>query len=281
MPDLGGLIGELLRLVGEVLGSSSLRLGVGPTLAVVAVLLVLLQLVARPTTRWTSRDPGGLGAAGHAMALAAESGTDVVVSLGTAGIARSTSAFGRMQTFAALDVLDHVGRTAARAGVPVRVTTNDPLTAVAVEVVLDGVHRRTATGERRHRSRAEYQGDGRGVAAGMALARRRAPAAAFGIGGMGEEAVLLASGLVDGAGLATIGTADAAQAPAALLAGGGALIGPQLLEVAADLRADTVARTGVYAADRLLLLLIIVLVAGTALALGGIVDPRAFLVGPA
>ena len=60
MPDFGELIGRLIGLFGELLSASSLRLGTGATLAVLGVMLVLLQLVARPTTRWTTRDLGGL-----------------------------------------------------------------------------------------------------------------------------------------------------------------------------------------------------------------------------
>jgi hypothetical protein len=281
VPDPGELIADLVRLVGEVLGASSLRLGAGPTLVVLGVLLVLLQLVARPTSRWQSRDAGGLGGIGRAMALAAEAGTAVSVSLGTAGIARATSAIGRLQTLAAVPILGYVARAAARAGVPVRVASNDPLAATLADATLDAAHRRTSTSERRARSRAAFDGEGRGVAAGQALVRRERPAAAFGVGGMGEEATLLLAGLAGGAGSATLGTAEAAQAPAVLLTSGGTLIGPHALEAAADLRADPVERTSVLAADRLLGMAIAVLVIGTALLLGGVVDVRGFLTGAA
>jgi hypothetical protein len=281
VPDPGELIGDLVRLVGEVLGASSLRLGAGPTLAVLGVLLVLLQLVARPTSRWQSRDAGGLGGIGRAMALAAEAGTAVSVSLGTAGIARTTSAIGRLQTLAAIPILGHVARAASRAGVPVRVATNDPLAATLADATLDAAHRRTATSERRARSQAVFDGEGRSVAAGQALVRHDRPAAAFAAGGMGEEATLLLSGLASGAGSVSFGTADAAQAPAILLTAGGTMIGPQTLEASADLRADAVERTSVLAADRLLLIAIAVIVLGTALLLGGLVDVRGFLSGAA
>jgi hypothetical protein len=281
VPDPGELIGDLVRLVGEALGASSLRLGAGPTLAVLGVLLVLLQLVARPTSRWQSRDAGGLGAISRAMALAAEAGTAVSVSLGTAGVARTTSAFGRLQTLAALSILGHVARAAARAGVPVRVASNDPLISAIADAALDAVHRRTATSERRARSQAAFDGEGRGVAAGEALARHDRPAAAFAAGGMGEEATLLLSGLGGGAGSTSFGTADAAQAPAILLTAGGTMIGPQLFEATADLRADPVERTSVLAADRLLIMAITIIVVGTVLALGGLLDVRGFLTGAA
>jgi hypothetical protein len=69
--DLGRLVGDLLSFVGALVGDSSLRLGPLPTLALLAVLLVLLSLVARPSTRWMVRDLGHLAAVGRAMALAA------------------------------------------------------------------------------------------------------------------------------------------------------------------------------------------------------------------
>lgn len=281
MPDPGELIGDLVRLVGEVLGASSLRLGAGPTLAVLGVLLVLLQLVARPTSRWQSRDAGGLGAIGRAMAMAAEAGTDVSVSLGTAGIARATSAIGRLQTLAAIPILGHIARAASRAGVPVRVATNDPLAATLADAALDAAHRRTATVERRARSEAAFEGEGRSVASGQALARHDRPAAAVAVGGMGEEATLLLSGLGSDAGSTSFGTADAAQAPAILLGAGGAMIGPQPLQASADLRADAVERTSVLAADRVIIMAIAIIVLGTALLLGGLLDMRGFLTGAA
>ena len=114
MPSPAELVGRLVRFVGEILGASSLRFEIGPTLAVLGILLVLLQLVARPVSRWVSSDAGGLTAVGRAMALAAESGTDVVVSLGNGGLVRATDALARLQTLAALPALSHVARAAAR-----------------------------------------------------------------------------------------------------------------------------------------------------------------------
>jgi hypothetical protein len=281
VPEPGELIGGLVRLLGEVLGASSLRLGAGPTLAVLGVLLVLLQLIARPTSRWVSREAGGLAAIGRAMALAAEAGTAVVVSIGTAGLARSTSATARLQTLAAVPILGHVARAAARAGVPLHVATNDPLAAIVADAALDAAYRRTAATERRARSHVSFVGEGRAVAAGGAMARRESPAAAVGVGAMGEEATLLMHGMASGASSVTFGSAEAAQAPAILLGGGGAMIGPQVLQAAADLRADAAERTSVLAADRLLLMALGVLVVGTALLLGGLLDVRGFLTGAA
>ena len=183
---------------------------------------------------------------------------------------------------ATVSLLGHVGRAAARAGVPIHLTTNDPFAAILADAALDAAYRRAAAMERRGRSRVTFDGEGRGVAAGQALARREWPAAAFGVGAMGEEATLLIHGLASGAGSATFGTAEATQAPAILLgSNAGAMIGPQLLQAAADLRADPAERTSVLAADRLLLVAIGVLVVGTALLLGGIMDVRGFLTGAA
>jgi hypothetical protein len=279
MPNVGELIAEIVRGVGEVLSASSLRLGAGPTLAVLGVLLVLLQLVTRPTTRWTSRDPGGLAAIGRAMALAAEAGASAVVNLGTAGIARATSATARLQTLAALPILGHVARAAARAGVPLHVTTNDPLAAVAAAASLESAHLRTATTERVGRSRVRFDGEGRVVSAGVALADPARPAAAFADGSIGEEGMLLLGGLAAGSGSTSFGTAEGGQASTVLLTGEGALIGPQLLAAPAELRAVGAERTGVVATDRLVAIAIGVILIATALALSGIVDLRPFLIG--
>ena len=89
MPSPAELLGRIVRFVGDILGASSLRFDVGPTLVTLGVILVLLQLVARPISRWVTADAAGLAGVGRAMALAAESGTDAVVSLGGAGITRA------------------------------------------------------------------------------------------------------------------------------------------------------------------------------------------------
>src|SRR5688500_20125852 len=95
------LLGRLVRFVGEILGSSSLRFDVGPTLVVLGIVLVLLQLVARPVTRWVTSDAAGLAGIGRAMALAAESGTDAVGSGGGGGLGRGTRAAGARPPLAA------------------------------------------------------------------------------------------------------------------------------------------------------------------------------------
>jgi hypothetical protein len=279
VPTPAELLERLVSLVGEVLGSSALRFDVGPTLIVLGILLVLLQLVARPVSRWQTSDAGGLAGIGRAMALAAEAGTDAVVVLGGAGIARSTDAFARLQTLAALPLLGHVARAAARSGVPLRVLLNDALAGVAAEAALDTAHRRTATTERMARSRIVVAGEGRAALGGLALTARARPAAALALGSVREEGALLLEGLRSGGGSFAAGTAEASQAPTPLLAGGGALVGPQLFTAAADLRADANERTMVMAANRLLAATVAVLAVGSALALAGVIEPSDLLLG--
>src|SRR5918999_1255039 len=279
MPNVGELISGLLEFVGSILGDSELRLGFGPTLAILGVLLVLLHLVARPTSRWTTRDLGGLAAVSHAMAYAAEAGSTAAFSLGTAGLVRSTEAVRRLQTLAALPLLDHVARAAARSGVPLRVTTNDPITATAATAVLESAHVRAASSERAGRSRAEYVGEGRFTAAGRALAEGQGSAAAFAFGSLGEEAMLLLDGLGSRSAATTAGTADATQATSALLAADQALLGPELYLAPADLRASGGERNVVLATNRVLFIVLAVLGVGTLLALAAVVDARAWLVG--
>ena len=161
-----------------------MRLGAAPTVAILVVLLVLLSLVARPEARWSGKDLGGLGRVGRVMALAAESGADATISLGSAGVSRGASATERFQTLAALPLLGHVADAAARAGVPLRVTTNDPVAALLAQATLAAAHRRTATPERASAAAVEYLGEGRvdvrrlrachGAAARRGRGRRRA-----------------------------------------------------------------------------------------------------------
>jgi hypothetical protein len=277
MPSLGALFEWLIRVVGDVLNASSLRIGVVPTLALLGVLLVLLQLAARPAGGWQSRDPAGLAGVTRWMALAAEAGTAAAVSLGSAGLARAGSAAARIQTLAALPILMHVARAAARAGVPLEVSVNDPLAAVAADATLAAAHERTATEERSGRSRVTFVGEGRPAAAGMALARPHRADATFLAGGLGEEGLLLARGLGGDEPVRSAGTADAEQAASVLVAADAALIGPELFGAAADLRALAEERTGAIAANRLLLLAVVVLLLGTLLTLFGVVDARSLL----
>ncbi|MGH2446960.1 MAG: DUF6754 domain-containing protein [Candidatus Limnocylindria bacterium] len=273
------VVGDLVRLIGEVLGASSLRFDVGPTLVILGVLLVFLQLVARPVTRWVSSDAGNLGSVGRAMALAAESGTDAVLSLGTAGLTRSTDAFARLQTLAALPILGHVARAAARSGVPLRVLTNDPLAGVLADAALDAAHEQTATLERMSRSRVVMVGEGRPAAAGLVLTTRARPAASFAIGSLREEALLHLEGLGVYAGSLTAGTAEAAQAPSLMLTAAAPMIGPQPFQAPSDLRSSSEERTTVIAGNRLIGLAVGVIIIGTLIALTGVADPRELLLG--
>ena len=279
MPTPAELFERLITFVGDVLGSSSLRFDVGPTLIVLGVLLVLLQLVARPITRWQTSDAGGLAGIGRAMALAAEAGTDAVVVLGGAGVARATDSLARLQTLAALPLLGHVARAAARSGVPLRVLVNDALAGVVAGSALDAAHRRTATLERLGRSRLIVAGEGRLALSGLTMTARAHPAAAMAFGSLREEGTLLLEGLRSGGGSLSAGTAETAQAPTVLVAGGGTLLGPQLFTAAADLRPDPNERTMVMAANRLLAASLVVLVAGSALALLGVIEPTDVLLG--
>ena len=274
MPTPAELLERLINFVGEVLGSSSLRLEVGPTLIVLGVLLVLLQLVARPISRWQTTDAGGLAAIGRAMALAAEAGTDAVVVLGGAGIARSTDSLARLQTLAALPLLGHVARAAARSGVPLRVLVERPA---------GGRHRRGGP-------RCRPPSDGHDRAPGR-VAHRRLRGGPSGVGRARDDrarapggrdspsaacartGTLLLEGLRSGGGSLSAGTAEAAQAPTTLLAGGGVLLGAELFTAAADLRADPTERTMVMAANRLLVAALAVLAVGSVLSLAGVIEP--------
>lgn len=278
MPSPAEILGRIVRFVGEILGASSLRFEIGPTLVVLGVILVLLQLVARPVSRWVTSDAAGLAGVGRAMALAAESGTDAVVSLGGAGITRATDALGRLQTLAALPILGHVARAAARSGVPLRVLTNDPLAGVVAAAAIDAAHASTATPERQGRSRIVMVGEGRATIAGLAMTARARPAAAFAVGSLREEALLHLDGL-RGAGSLASASAEAAQAPSLLLGGGVALVGPEPFQAGADLRSSVEERTMVMAANRLIGLAVAVILIGSILALAGVVDLAAFLAG--
>jgi len=279
VPSPAELVAGVVRFVGEILGASSLRFEVGPTLVILGIMLVFLQLVARPVSRWVTSDAGGLAGLGRAMALAAEAGTDAVVSLGTAGVARSTDAHSRLQTLAALPVLGHVARAAARSGVPLRVLTNDPLAGVAAAATLDSAHAITSTLERVGRSRIVMVGEGRQAAGGLVMTTRARPAAAVVAGSLREEATLHLEGLRGSAGSLAAASADVAQAPALLLSGGGALIGPEAYQVPADLRAEVTERTMVMAANRLIFIAVAVLAIGSALALAGVIAPQDLLLG--
>ena len=213
------------------------------------------------------------------MALAAESGTDAVVSLGGAGVTRTTDALARLQTLAALPLLGHVARAAARSGIPLRVLTNDPIAGVMAAATVDAAYESTATRERQGRSRIVMVGEGRPAIAGLAMTTRARPAAAFAVGSLREEALLHLDGMRAGAGSLATASAEAAQAPSLLLGGGAVLIGPEPFQAGADLRSDVEERTMVLAANRLIGLAIAVILLGSILALAGIIDLADFLAG--
>ena len=140
MPNIGDLAAHLIGLVGDLISSSSARLGPAAIGMMLLVLFVLLALLARPVTRWTTRDLGRLAALPRSLAIAAEAGAGAAVSLGTAGVGRSVNALSRLQTLAALPLLDHVAHLAARSGVPLEVTTNDPVTAYLADSLVAAAH---------------------------------------------------------------------------------------------------------------------------------------------
>lgn len=122
-------------------------------------------------------------------------------------------------------------------------------------------------------------GEGRPAAAGLVMTTRARPAAAVVAGSVREEAALHLEGLRGASGSLVAGSAEASQAPTILLAGGGALIGPELYQAPADLHAEVNERTMVKAANRLLYAALAVLVLASALSVAGIIDPRDLLLG--
>jgi len=279
MPNLGELAAQLVGLLTGAIGSSSMRLGPAPTVAILVVLLVLLSLLARPSVRWTPSDLGRLREIGRAMALAAESGADAAISLGGAGVARSASALDRFQTLGALPLLGYVAEAAARAGVPLLVTTNDPVAAIFADATLTGAHRRTATPERASASAVEYLGEGRAVAAAAALARADSHGVAVVAGGLAEEALLVLDGQLGDAEWSLAGTASAPEAAAPLLHAQGILIGPELFQAAGEIAVGRQARTTVLAANRLIWAVIAALLVGSVAALAGGPPVAQFLTG--
>lgn len=279
MPNLGELMANLISALTNAVGSSSMRLGAAPTVAILVVLLVLLSLLARPSARWSAADLGRLTHIGRAMALAAESGADATVSLATAGVVRAASATERFQTLGSLPLLGYVAEAAARAGVPLSVTTNDPVAALLVEATLAGAHRRTATPERASGSTVEYIGEGRALAAAAALAGARAHGLAVVVGGLAEEGLLLLDGVLGDAEWSVAGTASAGQAAGPLLNGDGSLIGPELLQAGGEVSATGSARAAVLAANRLIWTVIGVLLIGSLIAWAGGPQVAAFLAG--
>lgn len=279
MPNLGELAAQLIRILTDAVGSSSMRLGAAPTVAILLVLLVLLSLLARPSARWASSDLGRLAQVGRAMALAAESGADAALSLAGAGVVRSASSIDRFQTLGSLPLLGYVAEAAARAGVPLTVTTNDPVAALLAEVTLAGAHQRTATPERASASHVEYIGEGRAVAAAAALAGARTHGVAVVAGGLAEEGLLMLDGVLGDAEWSVAGTTSASQAAGPLLSGDGSLIGPELLQAGGEVSVTGSARAVVLAANRLIWTVIGVLLLGSVVALAGGPQLAEFLAG--
>jgi hypothetical protein len=279
MPNLGELAAYLVGLVTGAIGASSMRLGAASTVAILVVLLALLSRIARPSARWTAADLGGLPRVGRVMALAAESGADATVSLGSAGMGRTASAIDRFQTLAALPLLGHVAEAAARAGVPLRVMTNDPVAALFARATLAGAHQRTATPERASAAAVEYVGEGRPAAAAVALATAQPHGVAMVAGGLGEEAMLLLDGVLGDAEWSLAATASASQASGPLLSGDGTLVGPELFQAAGDLGPAGHVRTAVLAANQLIWAAVGILLAGSLITWAGGPQVAAFLTG--
>jgi hypothetical protein len=279
MPNLGELAARVIRFLTNAVGSSALRLEAAPTLAILLVLLVLLSLLARPTARWSAADLGRLAQVGRAMALAAESGADAAVSLGGAGVVRAASAVERFQTLGSLPLLAYVAEAAARAGVPLLVTTNDPVAALFAQATLEGAHRRTATPERASASTVEYIGEGRALAAAAALANATTHGVAVVAGGLAEESLLLLDGVLGDADWSVAATASASQAAGPLLDGDGSLIGPELLQAGGEVSATGSSRAAVLAANRLIWTVIGLLLLGSVIAWAGGPHVAEFLAG--
>lgn len=279
MPNLGELAAQLIRFLTNAVGSSSMRLGAAPTVGILLVLLVLLSLLARPSARRSAADLGRLTEVRRAMALAAESGSDAAVSLAGAGVVRAASATERFQTLGSLPLLGYVAEAAARAGVPLSVTTNDPVAALLAEATLAGAHERTATPERASASTVEYIGEGRALAAAAALAGATTHGVAVVAGGMAEEGLLLFDGVLGDAEWSVAATASASQAAGPLLNGDGSLIGPELLQAGGEVSATGGGRAVVLAANRLIWTVIGVLLLGSLLAWAGGPQVAEFLAG--
>jgi hypothetical protein len=279
MPNLGELASQVISWAVNAAGDSSMRLGSAPTLVTLLVPLVVLSLVARPARRWTGRDGGALANLSRAMALAAESGKDAVVSIGSAGLIRGASAAERLQTLVALPLLGHLARAAARAGVPLHVRSNDPLATFLAQRTLDDAHELTATLERSGSSTVEYIGEGRPMAAAAALADPGGHGVVLVAGGMAEESLLLLRGLTAAAAWSVGATASPAQLAGPLLENDGAVVGPELFQAIAEIAPKGHSRTAMTAANRLIIGAIVALLLGSAAMLAGAPDLAPFLAG--
>src|SRR5438132_13293818 len=101
MPNIGDLAGHLIGLLGDLIGSSSARLGPAGIGTILLVLFLLLALLARPVTRWTTRDLGRLATLRRSLAMAAAAGAVAAVPRATAGVARAADASRRTRIPAA------------------------------------------------------------------------------------------------------------------------------------------------------------------------------------
>ena len=221
MPSPAELLGGLASFVGEILGASSLRFEIGPTLVVLGVVLVLLQLVAGRSAAGSRRTPPAWPAsAGRWRWLPSRAPMRWCRSVAPESHARQTRS-AACRRVAALPILGHVGPRRGAQRHPVARAHERP------DCGGDGGHPRsmpahasTATQERQGRSRIVMVGEGRPTIAGLAMTTRARPAAAFALGSLREEGLLHLDGLRAGAGsLATV-SAEAAQAPSLLLGGG-------------------------------------------------------------
>jgi hypothetical protein len=279
MPNIGELAAQLVGALTGAIGASSMRLGAVPTVAVLLIVLVLLSLIARPRSRWSGSDLGRLAGLRRAMALAAEAGADATVSLGSTGIARGAAAHDRFQTLATLPLLGEVAAAAARAGVPLRVTTNDPVAAMLAEATVAAAHDRTSTAERAGASSVEYLGEGRSTAAAAALSGAARHGVAVVAGGLAEESLMLLDGVLAAGDWSVAGSASAGEAAGPLLLAGGSLVGPELLQAMAEVSASGHARTAVEAANRLMRTIIALLILGSVAAWAGWPQVANFLAG--
>src|SRR5437868_15159833 len=107
MPNIGDLAGHLIGLLGDLVGSSSARLGPAAIGTILLVLFLLLALLARPVTRWTTRDLGRLASLARSLAIASEAGAGAAVSPGTAGGGPSVDALRRLPPLGAPPPPDH------------------------------------------------------------------------------------------------------------------------------------------------------------------------------
>ena len=279
MPNLGQLASQVISWAINAVSDSSMRLGPAPTLVALLIPLVVLSLVARPARRWVGRDLGTLDRLSHAMALAAESGTDAAVTIGGAGLIRAASAAERIQTLVALPLLGHLARAAARAGVPLRVTSNDPLATFLAQRTIEDAHELTATRERSSASTVEYIGEGRPLAAATALTDPGGHGVVLVAGGLAEESLLVLDGLARSAGWSVGATASPSQLAGPLMHNDGAVIGPEFFQAVAEVAPLAHSRTAVIAANRLIIAAVAALLIGSALMVAGAPDLAPFLAG--